>query len=50
MAEYLSAAIPGTGGRIKESPEDFLVEELPLYPPCDAGERLMRERFGNGRF
>ncbi|MEY4535057.1 MAG: tRNA pseudouridine synthase [Planctomycetota bacterium] len=28
------------GGRIKERPEDFLVEELPLYEPSGAGEHL----------
>jgi tRNA pseudouridine13 synthase len=31
----------GIGGRIKERPEDFLVEELPLYEPTGAGEHLM---------
>lgn len=28
------------GGRIKERPEDFLVEELPLYEPSGEGEHL----------
>lgn len=40
MARYLTAAFPGTGGTIKESAEDFLVEELPLYAPCGEGEHL----------
>jgi tRNA pseudouridine13 synthase len=40
MSSYLTATVPGTGGTIKESPEDFLVEELPLYPPCGEGEHL----------
>lgn len=40
MHSYLTAAVPGTGGVIKESPEDFLVEEIPLYPPCGEGEHL----------
>jgi tRNA pseudouridine13 synthase len=40
MSSYLTAKIPGTGGTIKESPEDFLVEELPLYTPCGEGEHL----------
>lgn len=31
---------PGTGGVIKERPEDFLVEEQPLYEPCGDGEHL----------
>jgi tRNA pseudouridine13 synthase len=35
---YLTAGIPGTGGTIKESPEDFLVEEVPSYLPCGFGE------------
>ena len=35
---FLTADIPGTGGRIKETPEDFRVEELPLYLPAGEGE------------
>lgn len=35
---YLTAGIPGIGGAIKESPEDFLVEEIPSYFPCGSGE------------
>ncbi len=31
---------PPVGGRIKERPEDFLVEELPLYEPSGGGEHL----------
>jgi tRNA pseudouridine13 synthase len=38
---YLSAGIPGIGGRIKAHPEDFLVEEVPLYEPSGSGEHLM---------
>lgn len=38
MHKYLTIDIPGTGGVIKESPDDFLVEELPLYPACGEGE------------
>lgn len=40
MNNYLTAALPGTGGTIKEVPEDFLVEEIPLYAPCGDGEHL----------
>jgi len=40
MSSYLTASFPGTGGSLKESPEDFLVEELPLYTPCGDGEHL----------
>jgi tRNA pseudouridine13 synthase len=31
---------PGVGGRIKQRPEDFIVEELPLYQPSGEGEHL----------
>lgn len=31
---------PGVGGRIKMRPEDFLVDELPLYEPEGEGEHL----------
>ncbi|MHC4220036.1 MAG: tRNA pseudouridine(13) synthase TruD [Planctomycetota bacterium] len=31
---------PGIGGEIKQRPEDFLVEELPLYEPSGKGEHL----------
>ncbi|MEM1071222.1 MAG: tRNA pseudouridine(13) synthase TruD [Planctomycetota bacterium] len=37
---YSTADVPGIGGRIKERPEDFLVEELPLYEPCGEGEHV----------
>lgn len=37
---YLTREIPGTGGRIRERPEDFLVEEEPLYETCGEGEHL----------
>ena len=37
---YLTADIPGTGGRIKETPDDFQVEEIPLYLPSGEGEHL----------
>jgi len=35
---YLTADLPGIGGLIKVQPEDFVVEELPLYEPCGQGE------------
>jgi tRNA pseudouridine13 synthase len=38
MHPYLTASIPGIGGTIKESPEDFVVEEIPSYLPCGSGE------------
>lgn len=37
---YLTQDLPGTGGVIKDRPEDFLVEEQPLYEPCGEGEHL----------
>lgn len=36
----LTADLPGIGGRIKQSPEDFEVEELPAYEPSGQGEFL----------
>ena len=38
MHPYLTSHIPGIGGTIKESPDDFLVEEIPSYLPCGSGE------------
>lgn len=43
MARYLTESFPGIGGSIKNCPEDFLVEELPLYPACGEGEHLYLE-------
>jgi tRNA pseudouridine13 synthase len=40
MYPYLTAHIPGTGGIIKESPDDFIVSEIPAYEPCGSGEHL----------
>jgi tRNA pseudouridine13 synthase len=37
---YLTADVPPVGGRLKERPEDFLVEELPAYEPSGSGEHL----------
>ena len=37
---YLTPDTPGIGGVIKERPEDFLVEEQPLYQPTGSGEHL----------
>jgi tRNA pseudouridine13 synthase len=36
----LTAELPGIGGRIKQLPEDFDVEEIPAYEPCGSGEYL----------
>ncbi|MFV0442235.1 MAG: tRNA pseudouridine(13) synthase TruD [Planctomycetaceae bacterium] len=37
---YLTTDLPGLGGRIKVEPEDFVVEEQPLYRPSGSGEHL----------
>lgn len=37
--QYLTTE-PGIGGVIKARPEDFLVDELPLYEPCGEGEHI----------
>ncbi len=38
MHPYLTSDIPGINGTIKETPDDFLVEEIPSYLPCGSGE------------
>ncbi|OHB62903.1 MAG: tRNA pseudouridine(13) synthase TruD [Planctomycetes bacterium RBG_13_62_9] len=47
---FLTAAIPGVGGVIKTRPEDFVVEELPLYQPGGAGTHVyaLMEKRGIG--
>ncbi len=40
MHPFLTASIPGVGGRIRTTPEDFQVVERPLYMPCGTGEHL----------
>ncbi len=37
---YLTASVPALGGRIRSTPEDFCVDERPLYLPCGEGEHL----------
>ena len=37
---YLTGTLPGIGGRIRSEPEDFQVDERPLYLPCGQGEHL----------
>src|SRR5690554_4797630 len=45
---YLTAQLAGIGGEIKSRPEDFEVEEIPLYEPCGDGHHayLWVERCG----
>ena len=40
MTEFLTSQLPGTGGSIRQQPEDFQVDELPLYEPCGEGDHL----------
>jgi len=37
---FLTEDYPGTGGRIKAEPEDFVVEEIPLYEPGGEGQHV----------
>jgi tRNA pseudouridine13 synthase len=37
---YLTADLPGAGGRIKAEPGDFEVEEIPAYEPAGTGDHL----------
>ena len=37
---YLTADLEGIGGRIRARPEDFMVEEVPLYEPSGSGSHL----------
>ena len=37
---YLTQDFPGLGGTIRERPEDFLVDEQPLYQPSGEGEHI----------
>jgi tRNA pseudouridine13 synthase len=40
---YLTAEFPGVGGVIKQRPEDFFVQEIPLYEPSGEGEHVYCE-------
>jgi tRNA pseudouridine13 synthase len=40
MPPLLTGDLPGIGGRIKQAPEDFEVEEIPAYEPSGSGEYL----------
>ncbi|MDH3454581.1 MAG: tRNA pseudouridine(13) synthase TruD [Desulfuromonadales bacterium] len=40
MTEFLTSQLPGTGGTIRQQPEDFQVDEIPLYEPCGEGDHL----------
>src|SRR5688500_9578795 len=40
---YLTADFAGVGGSIKNRPEDFFVQEIPLYEPTGEGEHVYAE-------
>lgn len=40
---YLTREIPGIGGRIKQRPDDFQVQEIALYEPSGSGEHVYCE-------
>ncbi|MEM1013413.1 MAG: tRNA pseudouridine(13) synthase TruD, partial [Planctomycetota bacterium] len=40
---YLTDDLPGVGGVMREKPEDFFVQELPLYDPAGEGEFIVFE-------
>ena len=40
---YLTRDFPGIGGTIKNRPEDFFVQEIPLYEPAGQGEHIYAE-------
>jgi tRNA pseudouridine13 synthase len=35
---HLTASLPGTGGRLRATDDDFIVEEIPAYRPMGAGD------------
>lgn len=39
----LTSSLPGTGGLLKSTPEDFVVEELPAYAPSGDGTHTFLE-------
>src|SRR5688572_33485419 len=40
---YLTREFPGVGGTLKRRPEDFFVQEIPLYEPVGEGEHVYCE-------
>lgn len=43
LLPYLTSDLPGVGGTLRERPEDFFVQELPLYEPSGEGEHIYFE-------
>ncbi len=46
---FATAGLPGSGGRLKASPEDFRVDEQPAYLPSGAGPHLYLQVEKRGR-
>lgn len=40
MLPFLTADLPGTGGQLRASPDDFVVEEIPAYAPSGRGDHV----------
>lgn len=40
MRPYLTREFAGIQGTFKDTPDDFIVEEIPAYEPCGSGEHL----------
>lgn len=46
---YVTADLPGSGGAVKASPDDFRVDELPAYSPSGTGPHLYLHLEKRGR-
>ena len=46
---FVTAEIPGSGGSLKATPEDFRVDEIPAYVPCGEGPHLWLQVEKRGR-
>ncbi len=46
---FVTAGLPGSGGVLKTSPEDFRVDEIPAYAPCGEGAHLWLQVEKRGR-
>lgn len=46
---YLTADLPGSPAEVRASPEDYVVEEVPLYAPTGAGQHVLFEIEKRGR-
>ena len=40
MTDFFTSQLTGTGGTIRQQPEDFQVDEIPLDEPCGEGDHL----------